>query len=67
MASYGKKKNSSTIPKESLTPSKRVHLGEINKRIFEELYTIDLETTSRSFGTLLKLISIDKETYINVL
>jgi hypothetical protein len=38
---------------ESLTPSKRVHLGEINKRMFEELNKIDLQTTSMSFNTLL--------------
>jgi hypothetical protein len=47
---------------EFLTPSKRVHLGEINKRIFEELKKIDLQTTSMSFSALLKLLSIDKET-----
>jgi len=37
---------------ESLTPSKRVNLGEINKRIFNELNKIDLQTTSMSFGAL---------------
>jgi hypothetical protein len=55
------------FPMESLTPSKRVHLGEINKRIFEEFNKIDLQTTSMSFSTILKLLSIDKETYINAL
>jgi len=54
-------------PMESLTPSKRVHLGEINKRIFEELNKIDLQATYMSFSALLKLFSIDKETYINAL
>jgi hypothetical protein len=34
------------FPMESLTPSNRVHLGEINKRIFEKLNKIDLQTTS---------------------
>jgi hypothetical protein len=63
MASYGKNRNSSTIP----TPSKRVHLGEVNKRIFEEINKIDLETTSMSFNTLLNYIYIYKETYINAL
>jgi hypothetical protein len=38
---------------ESLTPSKMVHLGEINKRIFEELNKIDLQTTFMSFNALL--------------
>jgi hypothetical protein len=52
---------------ESLTPSKRVHLGEINKRIFKELNKINLQTISMSFSALPKLISIDKETYINAL
>jgi hypothetical protein len=52
---------------ESLTPSKRVHLGEINKRIFEELNKIDLQATSMSFSALLKLLSINKKTYINAL
>jgi len=52
---------------ESLTPSKRVHLSEINKRIFEELNKIDLQTTSMSFSALLKLFSINKETYIHAL
>jgi hypothetical protein len=56
-----------SFPMESLTPSKRVHLGEMNKRIFEELNKIDLQTTSMSFKALLKLLSIDKETYINAL
>jgi hypothetical protein len=55
------------FPMEFLTPSKRVHLGEINKRIFEELNKIDLQTTSMSFRALLKLFYIDKETYINAL
>jgi hypothetical protein len=41
------------FPMESLTPPKRVHLGEINKRIFEELNKIDLQTTSMSFNALL--------------
>jgi hypothetical protein len=52
---------------ESLTPSKSVHLGEINKRIFEELNKINLQATSMSFSALLKLLSINKETYINAL
>jgi hypothetical protein len=39
------------FPMESLTPSKRVNLGEINKRIFNELNKIDLQT-SMSFGAL---------------
>jgi hypothetical protein len=30
------------FPMKFLTPSKRVHLGEINKRIFYELNKIDL-------------------------
>jgi len=29
------------FPMESLTPSKNVHLGEINKTIFEKLSKID--------------------------
>jgi hypothetical protein len=52
---------------ESLAPSKRVHLGEINKRIFNEFNKIDLQTTSMSFSTILNFFSIDKETYINAL
>jgi hypothetical protein len=52
---------------EFLTPSKRVHLGEINERIFEDVNKIDLQTISMSFNALLKLLSIDKETYINAL
>jgi hypothetical protein len=40
------------FPMESLTPSRRVNLGEINKRIFNELNKIDLQTTSMSFGAL---------------
>jgi len=52
---------------ESLTPSKRVHLGEINKKNFEKLNKIDIQTTSISFSALLKLFSIDKKTYINTL
>jgi hypothetical protein len=55
------------FPMEYLTLSKRVHLGEIKKRIFEELNQIDLQTTSMSFNTLLKLFFIDKKTYINAL
>jgi hypothetical protein len=55
------------FPMEYLTLSKRVHLGEIKKRIFEELNKIDLQTTSMSFNTLLKLFFIDKKTYINAL
>jgi hypothetical protein len=55
------------FPKESLTISKKVHLGEINKRICKELNKIDLQTTSMSFITLLKKNSIDKNTYINAL
>ncbi len=55
------------FPMESLTPSKIVHLGEINKRIFVELNKIDSQRTFMSFNALLKFLSIDKETYINVL
>jgi hypothetical protein len=55
------------FPMESLTPSKRVHLGEINKRIFEKLDKIDLQTTFMSFSALLKLLSTNKKTYINAL
>ncbi len=55
-----------SFPMEYLTPSKRVHLGEINKRIFEELNKSDLQTTIMSFNTLLKKI-IDKKTCINAL
>jgi len=55
------------FPMKSLTPSRRVHLGEINKKKFEELNKIDLQTTSMSFTALLKLLSIDKKTYINAL
>jgi len=40
------------FPMESLTPSKRVNLGEISKRIFNELNKIDLKTTFISFGAL---------------
>jgi hypothetical protein len=38
------------FPMVSLTPSKRVNLSEINKRIFNELNKIDLQTISMSFG-----------------
>jgi hypothetical protein len=55
------------FPMESLTFSKNVHLGESNKRICEELNKIDLQTTSMSFSTILKLLSVDKKTYINAL
>jgi hypothetical protein len=55
------------FPMEFLTPSKRVHLGEINKRISGDVNKIDLQTISMSFNALLKLLSIDKETYINAL
>jgi hypothetical protein len=55
------------FPMESLTPSKRVHLSEINKIKLEKLNEIDLQTTSMSFNVLLKLLSIDKKTYINAL
>jgi hypothetical protein len=48
------------FPKESLTLSKKVHLGEINKKIYKELNKIDLQTTSMSIITLLKLFSIEK-------
>ncbi len=44
------------FPMECLAPSKRVHLGEINKRISNELNKIDLQTTFMSFNTLLKKI-----------
>jgi hypothetical protein len=50
-----------------LTPSKSVHLGEINKRFFKELNKIDLQITFMSFSILLKLLSIDKNIYINAL
>jgi hypothetical protein len=40
------------FPMESLIPSKMVHLCEINKRIFEELNKIDLQTTSVSFSII---------------
>ncbi len=54
------------FPMESLTPSKRVHLGEINKIIFEELNKIDLQTTSMSFSTLVKLyLQIKKHTSLH--
>jgi hypothetical protein len=52
---------------ECLTPSKRVHLGEINKKRFNECNKIDLQTTFISFSTWLKLLSINKKTYINAL
>jgi hypothetical protein len=55
------------FPMESLTPSKRVHVGEINKICFAKLNKIDLQTIFMSFSALLKLLSIDKETYINAL
>jgi hypothetical protein len=68
MVPFGKKTQIlEPFPMESLTPSKRVHLGEINKIIFVELNKIDLQTTFMSFNALLKLLSIDKETYINAL
>ncbi len=50
-----------------LTPSKSVHLGEINKKKFKELNKIDLQITFMSFNVLLKLLSIDKKIYINAL
>jgi hypothetical protein len=55
------------FPMEPLTPSKKVHLGEINKRIFEELNKIHLQTTSMSLNALLKLLSMDKKIYIHAL
>jgi hypothetical protein len=55
------------FPMESLTSSKRVHLGEINTIIFEELNKIDLQTKSMSFSALVKLLFIYKETYITAL
>jgi hypothetical protein len=67
MASYGKNTNSWTIPNGIFNPFKKVHLGEINKRIFKELNKIDLQTTFMSFSALLKLLSINKNTYINAL
>jgi hypothetical protein len=68
MVPFGKKTQIlEPFPMESLTPSKRVHLGEINKRIFEKLVKIDLQTTSMSFSALLKLLSTNKKTYINAL
>ncbi len=48
------------FPMTILTPSKRVRLSEIIKRIFYELNKIDLQTTSMSFSALLELFSIDK-------
>jgi hypothetical protein len=36
---------------ECLTPSKRVHFGEINKNKFNECNKIDLQTTFISFST----------------
>jgi cytochrome c oxidase assembly protein Cox11 len=47
------------FPMESITPSKRVHLGEINKKHFKALNQMDLQTTSMSFSALLKMVSID--------
>jgi hypothetical protein len=44
-----------------------VHLGEINKRIFNKLNKIDLQITSMSFNALLKWFFIEKETHINAL
>jgi len=67
MASYEKTKILELFPMQFLTPSKRVHLGEINKNNFKKLNNIDLQTTSISFSALLKLFSIDKKTYINTL
>jgi len=55
------------FPMESLTPSRRVHLGEINKIFFKELNKIDLQTTSISFTTFKKLLYIYIKTYINAL
>jgi hypothetical protein len=52
---------------ESLTPSKMVHLGEINKIIFNKLNKIDSQIASMSFSALLKKKSIEKETHINAL
>jgi hypothetical protein len=40
-----------SFPMECLTPSKWVHLGEINKKHFNECNKIDLQTTSLSFST----------------
>jgi hypothetical protein len=40
-----------TFRMEFLTPSKRVHLGEINKNNFNECNKIDLQTTSISLST----------------
>jgi hypothetical protein len=48
-----KTQNFEPFPMEFLTPSKMVHLGKINKIVFEELNKIDLQTTSMSFNTLL--------------
>jgi len=39
------------FPMECLTPSKGVHLSEINKKQFDEYNKIDLQTTSISFST----------------
>jgi hypothetical protein len=45
--------NFEPFPMEILTPSKRVHLSEIIKRVFNKLNKIDLQTTSMSFSALL--------------
>jgi len=42
MASYGKTQILEPFPMQSLTLSKRVHLGEINKTIFDKPNKINL-------------------------
>ncbi len=54
-----KKKKFEPFPMKILSPSKRVPLSEIIKRIFYELSKNDLQITSMSFSALLKNISID--------
>jgi hypothetical protein len=46
-----KLQNFEPFPMECLTPSKMVHLGEINKNKFDECNKIDLQTTFISFST----------------
>jgi hypothetical protein len=51
-----KTQNFEPFPIETLTLFDRVCLGEINKKNCYELKQIDLQITSMSFGTLLKLL-----------
>ncbi len=56
------------IPLGNLSPLEKTRLNEINNKSFDELNKMDLQTTlTMSFTTLLKSISIDKDTYINEL